>query len=160
MWSIQISKLWESREGRIYFKWGHQERLQGGGGNWVVCTQWVEAGHVKVGRRALRAEGIKEEEAWRQKSTRVPNGQPVFRLFGKWGIGVGVMWKKAERQFYGSLLSLILDFSLCKRSHYVYVSRAVTRTLMPLWGITWEATWPIWLRGVVKQAPGEKRLGD
>ena len=57
----------------------------------MVCTQWVEAGLVKVGRRALGAEGITEEKAWRQKSTRVPKDQPVFRLFGKWGITVGVM---------------------------------------------------------------------
>lgn len=38
---------------------------------------------MNVGGRAFGAEEITEEQAWRQKGTRVPDDQLVFRVSGK-----------------------------------------------------------------------------
>lgn len=47
----------------------------------MVCEQWVGFGHENMGGRAFGAEGITEEKAGRQESTRVPQDQPVSKLW-------------------------------------------------------------------------------
>lgn len=134
--------LWESGEGRNYFKWGNQVRLPGGGGIWEVCKQWVEFLQVKVGGRAIGAEEITEDRHG-------GGGREGPGAQGRWCSGCvetrewdGKCYEtQRERQVRERQVRETTETSACaEESHSVRASRVGSRTWMWFWRIIWEAT--------------------